>query len=193
MIRALIFDCFGVLYVDPLGELEGQVGADRRAAFQDIQRAYQYGYSDTADYVEQLSEVTGLSSAKLTSLMTGQHTRNDELLRAIQSLKRQYKIGLLSNIGRGMLNELFGDKEKALFDTMVLSSEESIAKPDPQIFRLVADRLGCATHECVMIDDSKTNCQAAVSVGMAAILYEHTKQCLEELTKLVNASTTPES
>lgn len=41
-----------------------------------------------------------------------------------------------------------------LIDVMVTSEEAGIPKPDPTIFRMVLERLGCQPHEALMIGDS---------------------------------------
>ena len=63
----------------------------------------------------------------------------------------------------------------ALFDDVVVSAEVGLAKPDPEVFRLAARRLGLPPAECVFVDDWDVNVGAAREVGMAAILYRADK------------------
>ena len=46
-----------------------------------------------------------------------------------------------------------------------------MAKPEPAIFHLAAERLGLAPAECVFVDDWDKNVEAARDVGMQAVLY----------------------
>lgn len=55
-----------------------------------------------------------------------------------------------------------------LFDGIVVSGEEWLVKPDPAIFRLLLDRYGLEAADCVFIDDSAANVEAASRVGMVA-------------------------
>lgn len=60
-----------------------------------------------------------------------------------------------------------------LFDDIIVSGEEGVAKPDPEIFEELADRvrhLG-SLDDCVFIDDKLANVQAAAEAGMDAILF----------------------
>ena len=43
-------------------------------------------------------------------------------------------------------------------------------KPDPGSFQFVLDKVGVAPEECVMVEDSMKNIQAAKSIGMKTIL-----------------------
>jgi 2-haloacid dehalogenase len=59
----------------------------------------------------------------------------------------------------------------ALFDDIVVSGEERLAKPDPEIFRVLQARVGRPLHECVFVDDKADNVDAARQAGMDAILF----------------------
>lgn len=60
-----------------------------------------------------------------------------------------------------------------LFEDIVVSGEEGVAKPDPAIFAILADRirhLG-SLDDALFIDDSLPNVQAAIAAGMDAIPF----------------------
>jgi putative hydrolase of the HAD superfamily len=56
-----------------------------------------------------------------------------------------------------------------LFDAVVISGEVGMRKPEPQIYRVVADRLGVDPTECVFVDDLRPNIRGAVAVGMIGV------------------------
>ncbi len=58
-----------------------------------------------------------------------------------------------------------------LFDTAVISAEVGLHKPQPEIYRLAAERLVVPPEECVFVDDLRENCAGAEAVGMTAILH----------------------
>ena len=69
------------------------------------------------------------------------------------------------------------------FDAIVISAEVSLRKPQPQIYLLVAERLGVESRDCIYVDDLRENCEAAEAVGMTAILHRDPNAilaCLEE-------------
>lgn len=74
-----------------------------------------------------------------------------------------------------------------LFDDVVLSFEVGSRKPDPEIFRLAAERAGVAPGECVLIDDLRVNCAGAVAAGWRAIEFTDTDRAVAELDALLTA------
>ncbi len=61
----------------------------------------------------------------------------------------------------------------SLFDGIVVSGDEKVAKPDPKIFRILLDRYGLKAGECVFIDDNQPNVDAAESLGFNAIRFDN--------------------
>ena len=54
-----------------------------------------------------------------------------------------------------------------LFEGIVVSGEEHLVKPDPRIFKVLLNRYNLKADECLFIDDSAKNIQAAQLLGMA--------------------------
>ena len=52
------------------------------------------------------------------------------------------------------------------FRDIVVSGEERMIKPSPEIYRLLADRAGLDLKACLFIDDSEINIAGARAVGM---------------------------
>ncbi|GBD13893.1 Phosphatase [bacterium HR24] len=97
---------------------------------------------------------------------------DEEMLALVRRLQGRYRVGLISNSTPRLERELLEANGIAeLFEVVVNSSRVGIAKPDPQIFRLAADRLGVAPQHCVHIDDLIQNVQGARQAGFQAILH----------------------
>ncbi|MFI8198901.1 HAD-IA family hydrolase [Streptomyces sp. NPDC085942] len=58
-----------------------------------------------------------------------------------------------------------------LADAVVSSAVEQVAKPDPAIYRIAADRAGVPLDRCLFVDDRQENVDAAVALGMTGVLY----------------------
>lgn len=71
-----------------------------------------------------------------------------------------------------------------LFDEIVVSGEERIAKPDPAIFRTLADRTGVPLGQMFFVDDSPANVEAARLAGMTAISFTSPDALRAELVEL---------
>ena len=80
---------------------------------------------------------------------------------------------MLSNADISLRGRLEGElRIHHLFDDIISSAEVGMAKPEPEIFRLAAGRLGLDPAECVFVDDWDQNIEAAKAVGMTAIHYQ---------------------
>ncbi len=73
----------------------------------------------------------------------------------------------------------------ALFDTVVLSGEVGMRKPEPEIFRHAAQTLGLPPEECVFIDDMPANVAAAQACGMTGVLHSETAATARALQDLL--------
>lgn len=56
-----------------------------------------------------------------------------------------------------------------LFDDIVVSGEEALAKPDPAIFAVLAERVGRPLAGCVFVDDSAANVEAGAAAGLDVV------------------------
>ena len=71
----------------------------------------------------------------------------------------------------------------ALFDDIVVSGEELLAKPDPEIFAVLRRRIGRPLEECVFVDDSPANVAAAQRAGMDAIHFGPGRSLRDDLRR----------
>jgi putative hydrolase of the HAD superfamily len=72
-----------------------------------------------------------------------------------------------------------------LFDTVVLSGEIGMRKPEKEIFLHAAATLGLAPAECVFIDDMEANVAAAQACGMTGVLHTETATTASVLQDLL--------
>ncbi len=188
MIKALIFDCFGVLYWDDLNRLYNLVHPDQFQDLKDLMHACDHGYMGRQDFLESVAELAGISVDAVAAVMHDKHRRNEPLIARAKELKAKYKIGMISNMGYDMLKDLFNEQERdELFDDMVVSSEVGLIKPSWDIFELALERLGVAADEAVFIDDQPANVDGAERVGMRTILFTTNAQFETELAAIETA------
>lgn len=72
-----------------------------------------------------------------------------------------------------------------LFDAVVISAEVGIRKPDPKIFLLATERIGCAPADCAFVDDFPVNVEGARAVGMHGVLHTSTPSTIAELERFL--------
>lgn len=70
------------------------------------------------------------------------------------------------------------------FDEIVVSGEEKVAKPDPKIYNILLKRTGRDAENCIFIDDSLVNINAARGLGFMGIHFQSPYQLRRELCKL---------
>ena len=58
-----------------------------------------------------------------------------------------------------------------LFEDILVSGEERLAKPDPRIFELLTERSGLPPGACVFVDDKPENVEAARAAGLDGIVF----------------------
>jgi putative hydrolase of the HAD superfamily len=116
---------------------------------------------------------------------------NEELIDYMRQLRhaRGYRLALLTNNvreweprWRAML------PVDEIFELVVDSAFVGVRKPDARIFELTLDRLGAAAEECLFIDDFAHNCDAARSLGIAAVQFVTNDQAVAEIEAALGQS-----
>lgn len=191
MIKAIIFDCFGVLVADDLKmriQAVDKVNPKAGLALHDLLRAIDRGMVSPQESIKQMGELMGVDPQELKQSIEASLIKNTQLTAHIRTLKPHYKVALLSNVrGRSRLEELFDHGElDELFDAVVASGDIGIIKPEPAIYEYTAEQLGVSTQECVMIDDIQRFCDGAEAVGMRSILFKDTDQAIHDLDALID-------
>jgi HAD superfamily hydrolase (TIGR01509 family) len=75
----------------------------------------------------------------------------------------------------------------ALFDVVVLGPTLGVRKPDPEVYRLTAGRLGLTPQECVVVDDHLANLRGARLAGAVVVHHHDAASTVEELAVLLGA------
>lgn len=189
MIKAIVFDCFGVLYVHHGPEYikNNAKNYNRvRSAILDLSNQADYGLISQHEYEQQIAVLTNLPLGEVNRHALQGFGRNNVLMDYIENnLRKNYKVGLMSNISRGTMERFFTKKERTeLFDVAALSSETGMIKPNVSAFVHICEELGVDVTEAVMIDDNLENCRGAEMAGMHVIHYDgfaHLKRSLEAI------------
>jgi putative hydrolase of the HAD superfamily len=113
-----------------------------------------------------------------------------DLMRAAKG--RGYRMGLLTNnvrewepLWRTML------PVDEIFEVVVDSGFVGCRKPDRAIYDLTLERMGGpAAEECLFIDDTDVNCDAARELGMAAVHYRDNDQAIGAIRSALGLSPT---
>jgi epoxide hydrolase-like predicted phosphatase len=107
---------------------------------------------------------------------------DESLIDYVRELHKMYKTALLSNAWddlRQVITENWHFEDA--FDTMIISAEVRVAKPDPRIFQLALDRLDVKAEEAIFVDDMKRNVDGAQLAGLHALLFQTSQQLRNDL------------
>ncbi|HET7827703.1 MAG TPA: HAD-IA family hydrolase [Candidatus Saccharimonadales bacterium] len=188
MIKAVIFDCFGVLATEGFDNFKNSYlkGSDTKLAQANkVMNELNIGQIDYDEFLKKLSALAEVNQRVALDALN-KNKPNLPLFNYIRSqLKAKYKIGLLSNAGDNWLDEMFASDDVALFDDIVLSYQHRMIKPDAPIFELAARRLGVRPNDCVFVDDKQKHALGAEATGMKAIIYKGFPSFKAELEKIL--------
>jgi len=113
----------------------------------------------------------------------------------LRQLHGRYRLAVLSNTADPYLDRLLTEELglHGLFDVIVSSAAEGMAKPEEAIYRLALERLGVRPEETLFIDDMERNTQAAAALGMQTITFTTPEALQAELLRrgLLDAPVSP--
>lgn len=212
MIKALIFDCDGVL-VDT--ERDGhRVGFNRAfeqmgiaaewsvklygrlllvAGGKERMRAYfdEFGWPQGADTAEAQDELI-LALHKLKTEITSDLVAEGGLplrpgvARIVdEAVAAGVKLGVCTTSNPKFIDavlDLFGPARKARFDFVHAGDVVAKKKPAPDVYLLALDTLGLPAHECVVIEDSRNGLLAALGAGLPTLITTSTYTVDEDFT-----------
>ncbi len=188
MIKAIIFDCFGVLIADAFKDMVGTIETtdpDRANVLRKTMLDSNKGLLSRDDAHRALAATLDVSVKEYRKRIAHREQKDERLLAFVVELRKKYKTALLSNISVIGLHRRFSDDELSqYFEVVVASGAVGFVKPEPQIYLIAADQLGVKPEECVFIDDIDRYCDGARATGMAAIRYkdfDDFKRKLEEI------------
>ena len=190
MIKAVVFDCFGVLTSDgwlPFAQKYFGDSALLKQEAHDLNRQVDSGFLGYDSFVHQVSNMAKIDLVDAQQQIEG-NIANQQLFDYITSLKKNYKIGMLSNAGANWLDKLFTPEQLDLFDATALSFELGLIKPDPRTYTAICERLGVEPNEAVFVDDIQRYVTGAQDIGMKGVWYKTNDQLKVELEALLKSS-----
>lgn len=111
----------------------------------------------------------------------------EETLESLESLKKDYKLVLISNTDPFSINSVLEKYDmKKYFDEISLSYETGKLKSDPELFTSIMKRLKLKKSDVVMVGDSiESDIKAAETAGIKAVLVDR-RGTREYETKISN-------
>lgn len=111
----------------------------------------------------------------------------EDMWSAVEAIKSAgFKTALLSN---SWGTSLYPRARLAdVFDSLVISGEVGMRKPDPRIYALALDRIDVEAQRSVFVDDHPGHLVAASALGMSTILHRSPGETIAELESVFGVS-----
>lgn len=206
-IRSLIFDCDGLLIDTETSEFESW-----QAVFEDygttLSRAtWQSGIGSNLgfDVYAMLAEQSGRAVDK-EAIRAQRRPRHEQMILAggvlpgvlstIEAAQRlNLRLAVASSSSAAWVNWCLDSFQlRPYFDVVVTSDDVDVVKPDPALYLLALERLGCAASEAIALEDSPNGALAALRAGIYCVAVpnpmtrdldlSHARQRLDSLEAL---------
>jgi len=211
MLKALIFDCDGVL-VDTERDAH-RVGFNRAFALAGIDaewsvelyakllltaggkermRVYfdEFGWPDgveTSDAKDALILALHQTKTGITSDIVAELPVRPGVLRIIDEARAAgVRLGVCTTSNPKFIDavlDLFGAERKAAFEFVHAGDVVAKKKPAPDIYLLALETLGLPASECVVVEDSRNGLLAATGAGIATLVTKSTYTAEEDFTE----------
>ena len=147
-------------------------------------RRLERGEATEEEFAERFAPMLGVESDGLVDRLFAGMAPDEAMIDAVRTARATgIRTGLISNSwGAGRYDRAAFPE---LFDGVVISGEVGLHKPEPEIFRLGAERVDLPPEDCVFVDDLRENCAGAEAVGMTAVLHRGSDTTLPELERLL--------
>ena len=184
MIRNILFDMGNVLiyfdrnlFMDRLGVAE----EDKKLLMREVFLSVEWVRMDRGSMVEadavasccaRLPERLHDAAEKLIQMWDRPILPIPGMYELIRELKEKgYGIYLLSNASLRQHEYWPRIEASRFFDGTLISADEGVIKPQPEIYRLILERFGLRAEECFFIDDVPANIEGALYCGIPGAVF----------------------
>jgi putative hydrolase of the HAD superfamily len=201
MYKHIIFD-FGGVFLDLGGKHSGvprdlagifRITEERAEEYWDANKKGMLTGKETAkEFLRRMSDDlgvridVGMACEEWKSRYSPGRERIDwELLDYAKRLKKRYRVHILTDtIDLGAERGRWVSEVDRHFENVFRSHEEGLKKPDREAFLNALGKIRAKPEECVFVDDSQANVDAASRLGMKGIKYTDLAGLKESLKEL---------
>ena len=197
MIRNIVFDIGGVLADFRLMEFLTEKGFDVPMIKRILKASVMSPYWGSFERGELTEEETLRGFASLDpenegnlrtafSNIEGMLTMRQYAIPLVKALKESgLRVYYLSNYSKKAYDECAGSLEfMPYMDGGLVSFLAGRTKPDPEMYRMFLLKYGLRADECVFIDDTEENVEAAKALGFSGIVFRDYEDLLRALSDL---------
>ncbi|MFA6271649.1 MAG: HAD-IA family hydrolase [Patescibacteria group bacterium] len=197
MIKAIIFDFGNVIASFDNGLFLQRISKYTSKSISELNKLiykksklpsqYEQGEIDSNEFYEKVVKLCSLkiSQKQFRDAYTQIFTPIPGTIKLINKLKPNYKLGLLSSTSEWDFE--FGFKpiiDVSVFDSVTLTYQLGIKKPDPKLFHDTLTKLHVLPNEAVYIDDLTKTIKMANNLGIHGILFTGHDALVDSLNRL---------
>jgi putative hydrolase of the HAD superfamily len=198
--RGLLVDWGGVLTTDLFASFgafcseEGLAPDAARDAFmsdplaRELLEDFECGRLESDAFEQRFGAVLGVAEPAGLIGRVFRHVRPDDVMQdAVAAFRAAgVRTGLLSN---SWGTDTYDRRRFAdMFDVLVISGEEGVRKPTPELYATAVARMGMAAGELVFVDDLRGNLKPARALGIATVHHTDTAATVAELEELLGVA-----
>lgn len=89
----------------------------------------------------------------------------------VELRERGVKTAIVTSSSNDKMNKLWRlhPELREYFDAIVTGSDVQRSKPDPQGYQMAAERVGCASEDCYVFEDSEAGLEAGMAAGSVVV------------------------
>lgn len=196
-LKNIVFDLGGVVFMRDMSKCTQEFidffSFVRGEVMPHFWNEYDRGTLTKAEAIEHLMARSGFDCAKCTSLVDEAIAKQEAVRpteKLIEELKEAgYRLFVLSNMSLEFIEFLRRIPVYRHFEGEIVSCEEGVCKPEPEIYRLLLDRYALDPAETLFIDDRRENVEAAEREGIVGFHFDryHLDQTCDRLRDLLLA------
>ncbi|GAB3150628.1 HAD family hydrolase [Microbispora hainanensis] len=109
--------------------------------------------------------------ALVTAFVKAPARADEDVLGLLRRAQAHVPVVLVTNATLDLEDDLAWLGLSHFADEVVSSARVGVAKPDPRIYEIAAERAGVPLGRCLFVDDRAENVEAARALGMTAVLF----------------------
>lgn len=189
MINTIVFDLFGVICSEVAPFWFEKYFPRQEAAL--LKNKYfeplDSGKTTEEKLFDELSQLVNRPTSTIIKEFDELTIINNDMINLAKKLKPNYKIGLFSNGGSKFVRSILKNyKIEDLFDSIIISAEYGLTKPNIKIYQITLQKLNADFENSLFIDDNHINVKAAKKLGFYTIEFKNYTQCIKELNNFIS-------
>lgn len=186
MIKAILFDLVGVLVFKKEGYIPTTPDEINAQNIEGL-----FNHTDDTKLLKDIKDKFNLSDVEINKALPfipAKYEKFDQLWEILPKIKKQHKLAVINN-GNSIALKYWREKfDFGIFNLYINSGVVGMRKPDPKIYLLTCSKLNVKPEECLFMDDTLENIEAAKKLGMKTIWWnkeEHKEKLLTKFKKLI--------